>query len=1597
MQNKCFNRIVSFLLAFLLVVPMLQPLGVFAADGVTVYLDPVNGDDGNTGLTEESPVKSIESAYALLQTAGGTVVFLDTLELDLTAATSFPACSYPVTLTSKTGAEGIAANYGITFLGETKLENITMTLTRDSVGAYLQGNGKPFTIGENVTSLGTLSEDGTDLCYFCLGATGIAASGAQLTVRSGNWRNIYGAYTRTINGNLVMDISNCTAARVSATYNGTVTGTVSISLSDIDIAYTVDGNSANTGDVTGDTTLVLGDNVTVPNVYAGNRKSGNTVSENITVILDGENHNISNIYGKYSGGDDMNSILIAKRGTLAKTPIAFDTVQINVAQGKSLTLQDEVTANSVTCAGTLYFDGVAALNAEAVTGTVNCQIIGKALKNNVYATAPTGSDIVFPAESGIVENDGKWLNHDLVNFEGLVLTAPSAASVKLYEKLFVQDSTFTQVTPYHTETVDDVSYYYFPNISGNYHYLASRSGYYTIYKNIYMSDAEAASKTVTAVDLKKKTGEGWEPNVVYSQSDEVLDTALSCDPSLWEDYAEYLDVPSITENAGTHQMTTQAQMVEYIDGLVADTDHMYVYSVGKGGKQGYDIPAVIYTARDLSAVTTLEAAAAELAKDDKATVLYRAQMHGNEPGGGEGALAMLQKLCDTYGASLLDTMNVVVIPRVSPDSSYSFSRYYADTGINPNRDQLRLQSSEMQAYQAAYLLFQPHVVIDGHERVWNNQGGDITLTPSFSIMNSEAFIDKSLDIVHAAFDELEQEGLAGYYYSNYLNERDYSSGYGYTGAVGAFYVLAETRGIYSGNEFMERRMVSHMVTVTGILDYVKENADTIKSMVAQEKARIATNGATYDETEIIPLDLDKRNEPNYTRLSQYVNWATGEVTFKESTPRIFDKILRSRSMPTAYVLPADQNNIEAVLELLDRHDISYKLLPAGATLTLQQYTGTVDEATLSVEKSVGFAQGAYVFTMNQSTGLILALLMEPDVTDIADYSSTLAQQGLVAVTDIYRYAQDLNDEGTVDYTISDLEDLKQKATVYVAAASGSDTNDGLTEETPVATFEKAYAILTETFGTNTDAVGTIVVLEDYLLSDSGIYNFPSHSYEVVITGKTDSVRLNYYGGSGQTTRQVNFYGPTVLDDITIAITQSGNYFHMNANGNKFVVGDNVTTVKNASGKYFYLAAGGYSTSVSSTDMTIKSGTWQAVYAGGRGAAVTGQAKLTMTGGTVLTQVLASYNGTCGSVIMDISNVVVNTSDAKNGIYAGLATSNAVTGDVTITLGENVNSPVFGSSRDSGNINGTVMIIIDGADMTQTVVNALSGTTGTVNESVLVVKSGTAAAVADFDEVNLDTSAGGTVTLATDMTFDNVTGGDGVLDLNGKSITSAFAVDGGMLRIKDSQTDDYDVSDGKYGKIPANVTNVVAADGYMMATEDDGVSFHKVDTEIDYAIFSPTKAGLYYSSLFKGDAVVKENVKAFGVALSITGEPTVDSNGFADHCLYSVFGKDEFEAGNEKEFASTILRDILSEEYSPFTNKRNAETKVYGRSYIQLEDGTYILGESTSITLQEAIVYTDSVWDQLETIQQDAVLDLYERFPAVFNTWDIPTIKEMAEK
>ena len=99
------KRFLSLICAIVMVLTMIPVVGL-AAETRTVYWDPTAGADTNSGLTESAPVLTAAAAYAALSGADeGKIIMLGTT--NFTESTYFPACDIPVTITSKTGAEGI--------------------------------------------------------------------------------------------------------------------------------------------------------------------------------------------------------------------------------------------------------------------------------------------------------------------------------------------------------------------------------------------------------------------------------------------------------------------------------------------------------------------------------------------------------------------------------------------------------------------------------------------------------------------------------------------------------------------------------------------------------------------------------------------------------------------------------------------------------------------------------------------------------------------------------------------------------------------------------------------------------------------------------------------------------------------------------------------------------------------------------------------------------------------------------------------------------------------------------------------------------------------------------------------------------------------------------------------------------------------------------------------------------------------------------------------------------------------------------------------------------------------------------------------------
>lgn len=268
--------------------------------------------------------------------------------------------------------------------------------------------------------------------------------------------------------------------------------------------------------------------------------------------------------------------------------------------------------------------------------------------------------------------------------------------------------------------------------------------------------------------------------------------------------------------------------------------------------------------------------------------------------------------------------------------------------------------------------------------------------------------------------------------------------------------------------------------------------------------------------------------------------------------------------------------------------------------------------------------------------------------------------------------------------------------------------------------------------------------------------------------------------------------------------------------------------------------------------------------------------------------------------------------------------------------------------------------------------------------------------ASLDAALSAAQAGGTVKLCKDVSGNVTVQKDLCLDLNGFDIQGKLTVASGYtLSVFDSQTDDYTVNDetgyGRITQVAGRVqglpeSSAAAADGYLMVTEADGVSFHRVNLQLTAMTLRASRVGVYYKSDFAGDEVVAGQVERFGVALSLSGAPTAAAPG-----IQSRF--EGFRAGsNGGEVTSTLLYGIMKTGRTAKTNAAYAAKPVYGRAYILTVDGQYLFGAAVSRSLQEQVEAVDTMWSQLTATQKAEVLSMYQTYAEAMKSWTIPNLK-----
>lgn len=402
-------------------------------------------------------------------------------------------------------------------------------------------------------------------------------------------------------------------------------------------------------------------------------------------------------------------------------------------------------------------------------------------------------------------------------------------------------------------------------------------------------------------------------------------------------------------------------------------------------------------------------------------VLILAQQHGNEPSGGEAALALVDRLAGPE-AALLDRVTVYIVPRANPDGAERFVRA-TRSGADVNRDHLLLQTPEARAIAALTRRVRPDVVLDLHEFTvadrWVKKYGVVqhydALLQGATVGNLAPAIaaETSAHFLAPIRRALADERLAVFTYHTTSPDPDDKvvsaggvqpdTGRNVNGLRQAVSILIETRGVGLGRAHLARRVHTH---VTAAMTVVRQAARRGPRLVAVTRtADAATAAAACTGV----LTVAAEHTPGRLPMT-FLDAVTGAERRVVVPWRSADtlRVVRARPRPCGYTLDAADTDAVSRLRALG---VRVDAVTGAATWSIERYRvvarasgarqdarGAIDDgapiAVLSVRTVPAretVPAGAWFVDLAQPLGAVAAAALEPDS------QNSFAASGLIDV------------------------------------------------------------------------------------------------------------------------------------------------------------------------------------------------------------------------------------------------------------------------------------------------------------------------------------------------------------------------------------------------------------------------------------------------------------------------------------------------------------------------------------------------------------------------------------------------------------------------
>lgn len=393
------------------------------------------------------------------------------------------------------------------------------------------------------------------------------------------------------------------------------------------------------------------------------------------------------------------------------------------------------------------------------------------------------------------------------------------------------------------------------------------------------------------------------------------------------------------------------------------------------------------------------------------TVMLMAQQHGNEPAGGEATLAIAKNLLEER-AQILDRVNVLIMPNTNPDATERFRRE-SIIGIDINRDHLLLRIPESQAIAATVNRYKPQLVLDLHEFTvagrWVDKFGAVMRSDALLQAATVGNLNPVVQAVQARYlvtarNALEAKGhRVDDYYTSSSSAKDLTvsmggvnvdTGRNVGGLRNAVSLLLETRGVGIGKANYARRVESHVLAATAVIEAAAKDGQNLIQM--QEDAGRATSKlACTGNISIVVRHTSER------RVLNFLNAKTGEPLAIDVDWRSAHllKIERERSRPCGYLIASDQTlavqrlrDLGVQVTSLAAKDLnqnwateSYDIAHEDSGIR-QDARGSISDAQNAIRvfkvntkaSSVVPAAGDFYVSLNQPLAGLVSAALEPD-------------------------------------------------------------------------------------------------------------------------------------------------------------------------------------------------------------------------------------------------------------------------------------------------------------------------------------------------------------------------------------------------------------------------------------------------------------------------------------------------------------------------------------------------------------------------------------------------------------------------------------------